>query len=202
MGQLRVGYPYYKDFSKWLQRQSLKHMAGGTEASRAILDRMRYTKLSKRDVDICLGFDNKNITGAVLSNRLIKNTFIYKLLIQKGLYKDLYFLRQALNSFDRTKVLDNKIKIGIVKRLNKDYENKEQLNWEDLLNRIYEEEDTLPAFPVISHTIVKAYVSNERSYSWRHNIDWSGKIVDMTSSTIKEYIKEILKEDILRKRYK
>ena len=195
MGQLRVGYPYYKDFSQWLQRQSFKHMAGNVEASGAILEKIRYTELSKRDIDICLGFNNKRITGAVLSNHLIKNVYTYKLLIQKRLYRNKYFLRQALYGFAKGKTLV-KIKMGILKRLNKDYKNKEKLAWEELLDCLYSRDEMVPSFPVVSYVIVKANILYKEFYSWRRDINWSGKMTSMDSTTIKEYIKEVLKEDI------
>ena len=94
MNQLKIGYPYYQNFSKWLKRQSLKYMAGDTSASSAILDKIRHTDLSKRDIAICLQFNSKFITGAVLNNSLIKPLTAYKLLIQEELYKDEYYLKQ------------------------------------------------------------------------------------------------------------
>ena len=197
MNQLKVGYPYYQNFSKWLKRQSLKHMAGETRASRVILDKIRGTILSKRDIDICLGFNSEYITGAVLSNSLIKPLTTYKLLIQKKLYKDKYYLKQ----FTSKNNILSKVKIRILERLNKDYENKEQLDWKDLIESLYNKNDTVPALPVVFYITVKSVITNQGYYTWSSSIDWNKKIRKISSGNILKYSKEVLREDIAYNSY-
>ena len=203
---LKVNYLFYKNFSRYLQKEQLKHLSGVNYVTRTVLDKIRTEHLYRRDIEICLGFWNRRIISAVLRNSKVPLKVKYKYILKNKCYincNSTYFIRDFMRSLKNKE--KKKVIIKLLKRLNKNFEQDKYLGKNPFLdlNEIISEIETSEMINilVVNYIIVQEIIKPSQGYYYSNIINPNDFIEQIKEETIIENIKKLLKIDIKNGNY-
>ena len=199
--KLKVNPLFYRNFSKFLRKESLKHINGVDTVTRKILDKIKNTTLSKQDVEILFGFNNRQIDEAVIFNASVSLFTKYRSIVQnkkweKHMIDAFYtFIRRT---FTYNKYSHQKIRNYLLKQWDKKIELTKVIDDLDMFEKINDKDETcLPQLPAVKVAMVVGWFTSKTTYgNVVYNVD------KITREEVMKYIKEyILPRDIKEGNY-
>ena len=203
--KLKVEPLFYRDFSRYIRRMSIKHVAGVDDISRTVLSKIKDTKLTKQDIENLLAFNNRTIRSHVFANGTIPLRDKYRMIIKNKLYHpeviEKFFSEYAWKKKD-TRV---KVRSQMLRHWNKLFEN-DRANFQDASD-VFEtmivigDTKQMPDLPLVQYMITKGWLDEDRRYSYRQ---WSyeGLACDINSVHVMDHIKGFLQDDIKTNTYR
>ena len=196
---LKVNYLFYKDFSKYLRKESLKHMDGISYVTRVIRDKIATANLTKQDIQILINFNDDSITKTVFKNPNIPIALKYKYYFKHALYnrgsEDTLFTQLAT-------IKNTKIKLFTIKRINKLFESQKLKEIESLpsmLNKLLkslppDKREEMTQYSCVKYSAVLRMLTRESS--WYDDFDFTTVLPTLTNKSLINITNQILLRDI------
>jgi hypothetical protein len=196
--KLKVNPLFYRNFSKWLRKETMG-FKDIDKVTRVVLNKIRSTQLTSKDVSILLYTNNQEIHSAVFQNSSVPFRIKYKFIIRNKLYNSRPCLRECIRQRDD---IDNiKIKRYLLKHYEKqffDIEYSKRPNADNFIKELYRNDDS-PLTNITKYEAVRKFICCDYS-SW-DSFQFSRIINMMSDEDLESYIRLFFDIDVKNNSY-